>query len=433
MKRPKVTGLRRRESWQALPFLLPSLLGLCLFYLFPLAETVRASFMDPLRSRAVGWGNYRALFQNTAFRLAVRNTCRFLCICIPALLAVSLLCAVLLGAAKRRAVFFKSVLLLPYAIPVASIVVLWRALFSGKGLVNGLLVGLGCRPVDFMGSSAAFWVLIFTYLWRNNGYDMLLWLAGLETIPRPLYEAAAVDGATPFQTFVFITLPNLLPTVVLTTILSLVNSFKVFREAYLVAGNYPQESIYLLQHLFNNWFLSLDIGKLSAAAVLLEANTEGLGVVDSILHSDGSGEMQLYMKAGGSRYPASVETVQNNWHTIMWDGHAVFKAAVSKMSDVSVEMMERHNLKGEDIRFLVPHQANLRIIDATARRMGITQDKCMINIDRNGNTTAATIPSCLCDYESQLRKGDNLILSAFGGGYTWGATYVKWAYDGLKA
>ena len=171
----------------------------------------------------------------------------------------------------------------------------------------------------------------------------------------------------------------------------------------------------------------------AAAAVLLEANTEGLGIVDSILHSDGSGEMQLYMKAGGSRYPASVETVQNNWPTIMWDGHAVFKAAVSKMSDVSVEMMERHNLKGEDIRFLVPHQANLRIIDATARRMGITQAMCMINIDRNGNTTAATIPSCLCDYESQLRKGDNLILSAFGGGYTWGATYVKWAYDGLKA
>ena len=138
-----------------------------------------------------------------------------------------------------------------------------------------------------------------------------------------------------------------------------------------------------------------------AAAVLLEPDTEGYGVIDSILRSDGSGEMQLYMKAGGSRYPASVETVQNNWHTIMWDGHAVFKAAVSKMSDVSVEMMERHNLKGEDIRFLVPHQANLRIIDATARRMGITQDKCMINIDRNGNTTAAvsythlTLPTIL--------------------------------------
>lgn len=169
-----------------------------------------------------------------------------------------------------------------------------------------------------------------------------------------------------------------------------------------------------------------------AAAVLLEPNTEGYGVIDSLLRSDGSGELQLYMKAGGSRYPASAETVANNWHTITWDGHAVFKAAVSKMADVSVEMMERHNLSSDDIRYLVPHQANLRIIDATARRMGITADKCMINIDRNGNTTAATIPSCLYDYESQLRKGDNLILSAFGGGYTWGAIYVKWAYDGHK-
>ena len=137
-------------------FLLPSLLGLCLFYLFPTGRNGSGQLYGPAAQPGRRVGNYRALFQNTAFRLAVRNTCRFLCICIPALLAVSLLCAVLLGAAKRRAVFFKSVLLLPYAIPVASIVVLWRALFSGKGLVNGLLVGLGCRPVDFMGSSAAF-------------------------------------------------------------------------------------------------------------------------------------------------------------------------------------------------------------------------------------------------------------------------------------
>ena len=170
-----------------------------------------------------------------------------------------------------------------------------------------------------------------------------------------------------------------------------------------------------------------------AAAVLLEPNTEGYGVLDEILRSDGSGELQLYMKAGGSRYPASIETVQNNWHTIMWDGHAVFKAAVSKMADVSVEIMERNNLTSDDIRYLVPHQANLRIIDATARRMGLDHDKCMINIDRNGNTTAATIPSCLYDYEKELKPGDNLILSAFGGGYTWDAIYVKWAYDGSKA
>ena len=169
-----------------------------------------------------------------------------------------------------------------------------------------------------------------------------------------------------------------------------------------------------------------------AAAVLLEPDTEGLGVLDSILCSDGSGELQLFMKAGGSRYPASEETVRNNWHTITWDGPAVFKAAVSKMADVSVEMMERHGLTADDVRYLVPHQANMRIIDATARRMGLTKEKCMINIDTKGNTTAATIPSCLCDYEHELRRGDNLIMSAFGGGYTWGAIYLKWAYDGNK-
>ncbi len=169
-----------------------------------------------------------------------------------------------------------------------------------------------------------------------------------------------------------------------------------------------------------------------AAAVLLEPDKNGYGVLDSVLHSDGSGEMHLHMKAGGSRYPASKETLEKNWHTITQDGQAVFKAAVSNMADVSVEIMERNHLKSEDIRYLVPHQANLRIIDATARRMGIGREKCMINIDRNGNTTAATIPSCLYDYENALRKGDNLVLASFGGGYTWGAVYVKWAYDGNK-
>lgn len=166
-----------------------------------------------------------------------------------------------------------------------------------------------------------------------------------------------------------------------------------------------------------------------AAAVLLEPSTEGVGVIDEILRSDGSGEQQLFIKAGGSRFPASEETIKNNWHTICWDGPAVFKAAVSKMADVSVEMMERHNLTSEDIAYLVPHQANMRIITATAHRMKLPAERCMVNIDKYGNTTAATIPSCLFDYESQLRKGDNLILSSFGGGYTWGAIYVKWAYD----
>ncbi len=165
-----------------------------------------------------------------------------------------------------------------------------------------------------------------------------------------------------------------------------------------------------------------------AAAVLLEPSTDGHGVLDSILHSDGSGEMHLYMKAGGSRYPATEETVRNKWHYVHQDGQAVFKAAVSNMADVAETIMKRNNLSADDVRYLVPHQANLRIIDATAHRMGLDRDKCMINIDKNGNTTAATIPLCLADYESQLKKGDNIILAAFGGGYTWGAVYVKWAY-----
>ena len=167
-----------------------------------------------------------------------------------------------------------------------------------------------------------------------------------------------------------------------------------------------------------------------AGAVLLEPSEEGYGVLDAVLHSDGGGGQHLYMKAGGSAYPATHETVENNWHYVYQEGQAVFKAAVSNMADTSVEVMERNKLTPDDITYLVPHQANLRIIDATAHRMGLPREKCMINIDKFGNTTAATIPLCLWDYESRLKKGDNLILAAFGGGYTWGAEYVKWAYDG---
>ncbi len=167
-----------------------------------------------------------------------------------------------------------------------------------------------------------------------------------------------------------------------------------------------------------------------AGAVLLEPNTEGLGLLDSELYSDGGGAQHLHMKAGGSAYPATIETVKNKWHHIYQEGQAVFKAAVSNMGDVSAAVMERNNLTIDDIDFLVPHQANMRIIDATAKRIGLPKDKCMVNIKKFGNTTAATLPLCLWDYESRLKKGDNLILATFGGGYTWGAGYLKWAYDG---
>ena len=165
-----------------------------------------------------------------------------------------------------------------------------------------------------------------------------------------------------------------------------------------------------------------------AGAVLLEPNTEGLGVKDSIIGSDGSGGKHLIMHGGGSMNPPTQHTIDNRMHSIFQDGQWVFKFAVTKMAEVAVEIMERNHLTSDDVAYLVPHQANKRIIEATARRMGVGMDKIMLNIHKYGNTTAATIPLCLWDYESKLKKGDNLIFAAFGGGFTWGASYVKWAY-----
>lgn len=165
-----------------------------------------------------------------------------------------------------------------------------------------------------------------------------------------------------------------------------------------------------------------------AGAVLLEPNTEGYGIKDSLLKSDGSGRNFLHMKAGGSLKPASIETVTQKEHFAYQEGQAVFKFAVKGMADVTAELLQRNNLTGDDIAWLAPHQANMRIIDATANRIGLAKEKVMINIHRYGNTTAATIPLCLWDWEKQLKKGDNIVMAAFGGGFTWGATLMKWAY-----
>ncbi|WP_439882234.1 beta-ketoacyl-ACP synthase III [Pontibacter sp. MBLB2868] len=164
-------------------------------------------------------------------------------------------------------------------------------------------------------------------------------------------------------------------------------------------------------------------------AVMLEPNTEGYGVIDEVLKSDGTGAQYLHMKAGGSRKPATVDTVLAREHYAYQEGQQVFKFAVKGMADVSAEVMERNKLTGDDVAWLVPHQANKRIIEATANRMGLSNEKVMLNIQKYGNTTSGTIPLCLWEYESQLKKGDNVVLAAFGGGFTWGAIYVKWAYD----
>ncbi len=167
----------------------------------------------------------------------------------------------------------------------------------------------------------------------------------------------------------------------------------------------------------------------AAGAVLLEPTTEEVGVMDHILKTDGSGRKFLHLKAGGSVKPSSHETIDAKEHFIYQEGQSVFKFAVSNMADVAAEIMERNNLKSEDIAWLVPHQANLRIIDATVRRMGLPPEKVMVNIQNYGNTTAATIPLCIWEYENRLKKGDVLILAAFGGGFTWGSIYLKWAFD----
>jgi 3-oxoacyl-[acyl-carrier-protein] synthase III len=169
-----------------------------------------------------------------------------------------------------------------------------------------------------------------------------------------------------------------------------------------------------------------------AGAVLLEPNTDGYGVQDFILRSDGSGREFLVQPAGGSAMPPTIESVEKRLHYVKQEGKQVFKFAVTNMAEVSAEIMVNNNLQSEDVDWLVPHQANLRIIDATAERMGLPREKVMINIEKYGNTTAGTLPLCLWDYENQLKKGDNVILSAFGGGFTWGAVYLKWAYDGNK-
>jgi 3-oxoacyl-[acyl-carrier-protein] synthase III len=163
-------------------------------------------------------------------------------------------------------------------------------------------------------------------------------------------------------------------------------------------------------------------------AVLLEPNTDGFGIIDSVLKSDGSGRAHLHQKAGGSAKPASHETVDAKEHYVYQEGQTVFKFAVTNMADVAYEIMERNNLKADDVAWLVPHQANKRIIDATQQRMGLPSEKVMINIEKFGNTTNGTLPLCLWEWESKLNKGDTIVLAAFGGGFTWGATYLKWAY-----
>lgn len=257
-------------------FLAPSLFGVCLFVLAPFLDVVRRSFLDSMGERFVGIQNYTVVLENDAFRLAAGNTVRFAMVCIPVLVISSLLLAVAVQTVKKGKDIWKTCYLIPMAVPAASVVLIWQLLFHYNGLVNNVLIAIGVEPVDFMNSGAAFWVLVASYMWKNMGYDMILWMAGLSAIPKDLYEAAQIDGAGPIKSFFFITVPNLAAVTFTIFVLSLLNSFKVFREAYLVAGNHPHTSMYMLQHLFNNWFTAMDMEKLCAGAVMMAIVIFGL-------------------------------------------------------------------------------------------------------------------------------------------------------------
>ena len=269
MAKRKKSRLRRREARAAWGFLLPSLLGISLLVLVPFVEAIRRSLYNNPGIRFLGLHNYRSVLDNPAFKLAAENTGKFILACIPILLAISFILALSVQAMGKLGRGYKTTFLLPMAIPVASVSLLWKVLFADNGLANGVLTALGAEPVSFLNSTAAFAVLIFTYLWKNSGYNMIIWLSGMDGISKDLYEAAEVDGAGYRQKLWYITVPNLLPTLGMLSVLSLLNTFKVFREAYLVAGKYPHDSIYLLQHLFNNWFFDLDLGRLTAGAVMM--------------------------------------------------------------------------------------------------------------------------------------------------------------------
>lgn len=264
--------LKRKRKFFYL-FLLPSFLGIVLFVLLPFMDVVKRSFTTAITGQFNGVKNYQLIFHNQAFLLAVGNTLKFTLVCIPFLVLIGFITALLLDQLESKGLV-KSLYLFPLAMPTATIVMVWKMVFYKQGFLNLFLTRLGQWSglwgevhTDYLGSGAAFWVLVGSYIWKNLGYTVILWLAGLMGIPTEFYEAAKVDGGNSLQRLWYITLPNLKGSLYTIVILSFLNSFKIYREAYLTAGAYPDKSIYLLQHVFNNWFVNLELDKMAAAAV----------------------------------------------------------------------------------------------------------------------------------------------------------------------
>lgn len=267
--------IKMKRNKARIYFLAPSFLGVLLFALLPFGDVVRRSFRTAVTKEAAGMQNYKTIFANSAFLLAVKNTFRFTLVCIPLMVALGLAIALAIGGI-RHVQAVKSLYLFPLAMPTATVAVVWKMIFYEKGFFNKYLeqlctwigMGEGAGTADYIGSGAAFYVLAGTYIWKNLGYTVILWLAGIMGLNGDMLEAAEVDGAGKLQRFWYVLLPNLKGSLYIIVVISFLNSFKIYREAYLVAGAYPHDSIYMLQHLFNNWFVNLDLDKMAAAAVV---------------------------------------------------------------------------------------------------------------------------------------------------------------------
>ena len=248
-------------------FILLSLAGVSIFLMLPYLDIFLKAFSTGNEGVSIGLDNFKQILQNEAFRIATKNTGRFIAVCIPLLLILSLAISIYIYENPKLGSMVKTSFLIPMAIPVTSVVLMWRFLFDDNGILNWILYSLGINTVSWMNGNAAFWILVGSYILKNLGYNIILWLAALATIDPQVQSAAKLDGASGFQRLFRITLPSVKNGTFIVVVLAILNSFKVFREAYLVAGDYPHDSIYLTQHLFNNWFRELELNKLAAGAV----------------------------------------------------------------------------------------------------------------------------------------------------------------------
>ena len=270
-----------RRGWAGMLFLLPGLIGFTVFYIWPFSISLGYAFLDrPVGGSFVGFANFADLLTNRAYLLGLVNTLRFIGISVPLNLGLSLGVAMLISKLPKHKELVSLFFLIPLVIPSGSMVSFWRSLFALDGALNGFLHGFGIERINWLNSDYAMFVMVLIFIWKNLGYNMILYMAGLSSIPRDYYEAAWVDGAKPRQTFLHITLPHLMPTTVLALIMSIINSFKVFREIFLITGAYPHPSIYTLQHFMNNMFASLNYPRLTTATTILVA---GIAVFTQVL------------------------------------------------------------------------------------------------------------------------------------------------------